>query len=218
MNHHFSRITLTPEGINHRVQMMSHHSYDLHKEMWNLFPGEPDANRGFLYSIMDDGRTIYMVSEREPVFNNYWAVESKPYDPVVKKGGTYRFRLCANPTVARTIDGKHHRHDVVMDLKCRLRDEGITLSQNDIVDRAVTQWIIRKGEDNGFSVATDRLLIHSYERNQTSKGRGSRIVFSTVVIEGILTVTDVESFHNALFKGIGSAKGFGCGLLMLRHI
>ena len=219
MSHYFSRIALTPEGVDYKIRMMSHHSYDLHKEMWNLFPGEPDADRSFLYSIMDDGKTVLMVSEREPVFNNYWSVESKSYDPVISEGDSFRFRICANPTVANSISGKHQRHDVVMNLKRKLREEGVELSQNEIVQRAVTEWMVRKAGLNGFSVDENSLLIHSYEKNETFKQQnGKKIVFSTATIEGSLTVKDKDKFRKALFCGIGSAKGFGCGMLMIRRI
>ena len=36
--------------------------------------------------------------------------------------------------------------------------------------------------------------------------------------EGVLRVTDLEKFRNALLHGIGSAKAFGFGLLVIAPI
>ena len=195
---------------------MSCDSYDIHKEVWDLFPGMPDSDRDFIYSVMDDGRTIYMVSSKEPVSNNNWSVESKEYDPKLHEGDVFRFRLLANPTVMKTADGKHKRHDVVMDLKQKLRSEGRPFDMNDIINVSVSNWMERKASLNGFEVDRDSLMIHSYTRNESRKG-GKTITFSTVVIEGTLMVKDVSLFKDCLCKGIGSAKGFGCGLLMIKR-
>ena len=43
------------------------------------------------------------------------------------------------------------------------------------------------------------------------EGRTGKI--QTVIFDGILTVTDTESFDRQLKQGIGPAKAFGCGLL-----
>ncbi|MEA2080768.1 MAG: type I-E CRISPR-associated protein Cas6/Cse3/CasE [Pseudomonadota bacterium] len=45
---------------------------------------------------------------------------------------------------------------------------------------------------------------------------GKEINFSTLDYSGLLTVTDPELFKAALFQGIGPAKAFGCGLLLVR--
>ena len=217
MTHYFSRIVLTKQGLESRIRDTSYNSYDIHKEVWGLFPGMPDSNRDFVYSIMDDGRTIYMVSSREPLFNDHWMVESKEYDPKINPGDVFRFRLLANPTVMKTKDNKHKRHDVVMDLKQKLRAEGKEFDMNSIVNSSVSDWVERKASLNGFKVDHKSLMIHSYTSNKSQKG-DRKIIFSTAIIEGVLMVTDVESFKNCLFKGIGSAKGFGCGMLMIKHV
>lgn len=216
MTHYFSRITLTEEGLKHRIRNMSADSYDVHREVWDLFPGMPDSNREFVYSVMDDGRTIYMVSTNKPLYNAYMSVESKEYDPTLHQFDVFRFRLLANPTVMRSIDGKRIRHDVVMDLKTKLRTEGKQLGMNEIMNTAVSDWLVRKAGLNGFEVDKESLMIHSYSRNESRKGR-NKIVISTVIIEGTLMVKDVETFRHALFNGIGSAKGFGCGMLMIKR-
>lgn len=207
---------MTEAGSTNRIRGMSDRTYDIHKEMWGLFPGRPDSNRDFIYCVMDDGRTVYMVSASEPVFNESWSVESKAYNPIVSVGDVYSFRLKANPTVANSTTGKHQRHDVVMDLKRRLRQDGIQKNMAEIEAEAVSEWMVRKGGLNGFAVEPSDLSVHSYEAVSFPR-QNERVSFSTVVIEGRLVVTEPDAFRNALFNGIGTAKGFGCGLLMIRR-
>jgi CRISPR system Cascade subunit CasE len=45
---------------------------------------------------------------------------------------------------------------------------------------------------------------------------GNRISFSSIDCSGCLTVTDTARFESALMKGVGPAKAFGCGLLLIR--
>ena len=39
----------------------------------------------------------------------------------------------------------------------------------------------------------------------------------TLDFGGILTVVDPERFIEALYQGVGSAKAFGCGLMLVRR-
>jgi CRISPR system Cascade subunit CasE len=47
---------------------------------------------------------------------------------------------------------------------------------------------------------------------------GKGIALSTLDFEGHLTVANAEIFRTALFSGIGPAKAFGCGLLLVRRV
>ena len=48
--------------------------------------------------------------------------------------------------------------------------------------------------------------------------KNGRLRFSTVDFSAELTVIDPGKFDKALLDGIGHAKAFGCGLLLLRRI
>jgi CRISPR system Cascade subunit CasE len=52
-----------------------------------------------------------------------------------------------------------------------------------------------------------------------SKRAGSpRITLSTATFQGRLRVTDPDAVRNALLSGIGTAKGYGQGLLTLASL
>ncbi|MGL4892684.1 MAG: type I-E CRISPR-associated protein Cas6/Cse3/CasE, partial [Aeromonas veronii] len=60
--------------------------------------------------------------------------------------------------------------------------------------------------------------VGSYRQHALHKpGRRDAIRFSSVDYEGLLEVTDPGRLVETLAHGIGRAKAFGCGLLMLRR-
>lgn len=217
MSHYFSRITLTEDGIRELSRNGPVDSYNIHREMWSLFPDGPDKDRDFVYAVSEGGRRIYCVSDRVPQCDSKkWLIETKPYDPTIQEGDVYRFHTCVNPTVANSNTGKHQRHDVVMDLKRRIRESGENVPMHDIIQRSVTDWFIRKGTLNGFEpVNGPELLISSYRHHESYKAGVHKIVYSSVDIDGYVRVTDPDRFRQMLFRGLGSAKGFGCGMFMI---
>ena len=69
-------------------------------------------------------------------------------------------------------------------------------------------------EKDGF--AANGYLQHQFSRtNKPDSPTG--VQFSTVDLSGELVVSDVERFSKVLSHGLGSAKAFGCGLLMVRR-
>ena len=92
-----------------------------------------------------------------------------------------------------------------------------------IVDDALGKWMIRQGQLHGFSLAKDdnkqcKLQNSAYHWHSIKADKGKKSGFSSVDFLGDLKVTDVEKFTKALFGGIGRAKAFGCGLLLIRRI
>ncbi len=91
-----------------------------------------------------------------------------------------------------------------------------------IVDDALEKWMIRQGERHGFSLAKDDnnqyKLQNSAYRWHSIKADKKKSGFSSVDFLGDLEIIDVEKFTKALFRGIGRAKAFGCGLMLVRRI
>lgn len=51
-----------------------------------------------------------------------------------------------------------------------------------------------------------------------NRGKNDRLRFSSVDFAGELIVRDAAEVGNALTQGIGQAKAFGCGLLLVRRL
>ena len=92
-----------------------------------------------------------------------------------------------------------------------------------IVDDALEKWMIRQGERHGFSLAKDdnnqyKLQNSAYRWHSIKADKGIKSGFSSVDFLGDLEITDVAKFTKALFGGVGRAKAFGCGLMLVRRI
>ncbi len=198
-------------------------AYHTHSLIWDLFTDGPERKRDFIYrqDAVHGLPAFFCVSKRAPNDRKgIWIVEPKPYAPVVKKDQVFSFVLRANPIRAKRDDEhKQHRHDVVMEAKTRLKEKqgGLPL-EADIVQEAGFVWLAQKGEANGFSIRGEDIRADSYLQHRFKKTKGNHeIRISTIDFTGLLTVTDPDAFIRALFAGIGPAKGFGCGMMMIKR-
>jgi CRISPR system Cascade subunit CasE len=152
-----------------------------------------------------DREQILAVSERQPRATRFWTVEGiKPYTPKLSAGEALRFALRANATITR--DGK--RHDPLINA----RHTGDTRPTREIAAELYPQWLRRQGERSGFEVLD--VLVGSRARHQGLKD-GKVITFWTADLSGVLKVCDGATFLNALTNGVGHARAFGAGLLLV---
>lgn len=156
-------------------------------------------------------------------------------DPVLDATGLPKKR----ETGKRAGEIKHKviRHDVVMQAKKQLlaehgfskeakwadwKDEISKPLLYELVQKHCAVWLDGVAERNGFEIArtaddAPRIQVDSYGQNKASKSDHD-IRFSTVDFSGELRVTNPELLQQTLFNGIGHAKAFGCGLLLVRRI
>lgn len=226
---YMSRASLRPEAVKNksfwRLTRDFGNTYRIHRIVWSLFAEDPDKKRDFLYrqDEINGLPMFYFVSEDWPDGSTaLWDMESKEYKPALYSGQRLVFSLRANPIVSkRDENGKQHRHDVVMDAKTRMEEEGISKSEipqiTEIVQKEGVKWLKRKGIDNGFEVDENQMIATGYRCNRFYKPKGKHSVnISTIDFSGILTVTEPDIFLKALYGGIGPAKSFGCGLLLVK--
>jgi CRISPR system Cascade subunit CasE len=182
--------------------------YELHRTIMSAFPDRKDGGPGrVLFRVEErsenpEGKAILVQSSHSPDWEKidrplgYFLIppEHKEFDPIFVVGQILSFRLMANPTVKR--DGK------------RL---GLLKDEEQI------DWINRKAERNGF-FPIKVINIPKEDRNGRKPGQESPLTFHAVLYEGTLRVDDPVRFKNALESGIGSAKGFGLGLLSVAKV
>jgi CRISPR system Cascade subunit CasE len=216
-----SRIDLSPEAATSRhLGPMLASPYSLHKAVWSLFADHADRQRDFLYRLdWHAGRpTLWTLSDRPPrPLPELWNARTRKLRPVLRAGERLRFSLRANPALTR--DGK--RHDVVMEAKLRLRDASVPKTawptEAQLAQEHGTAWLVRHAGGRGFVVDPAQVLVDSYEVHTFKKPQGREVRFATCDFHGLLTVTDVDAFLHALRRGVGHAKGFGCGLFLIRR-
>ncbi|OUN01215.1 MAG: type I-E CRISPR-associated protein Cas6/Cse3/CasE [Firmicutes bacterium ZCTH02-B6] len=119
----------------------------------------------------------------------------------LKAGRVLRFRLRANPT--RKIDTKSGPNGE------KRNGRRVPLTGVD----AQLAWLRRKAGDHGFEILDASVtatgaseLIYSHSTGRT---------LQSVLFEGRLIVRDPTRFRDALERGIGPGKAYGCGLLSI---
>lgn len=208
----FDRYALARRGV-----------YEAHQALWDVFSDGPDRTRDFLYREMEPG-TFLAVSSREPAPRpELMRSQIKSYAPRLRAGERVLFSLRVNP-VRKTRDerGKQVRHDIVQDLRKRLLADGTPGEELpprlDLAEQAAQGWLAARGERLGLAPEDATLMAEAYDNQRFRKARGGRqVVVSTLDLRGFATVTDPDALRTALFAGIGPAKAYGCGLLLVRR-
>jgi CRISPR-associated protein Cas6/Cse3/CasE subtype I-E len=88
------------------------------------------------------------------------------------------------------------------------------------------EWLSGVAKKKGFELVPNTLAIKNYQRILHPKHKGSvksmqefekAEKLSLLDVTGYLKVTDTELFLNTLTKGIGHAKAWGCGLMLIKR-
>lgn len=217
---YLSRLELLPEAAASPQMLVELADvYKEHQAIWRLLADSPDRRRDFLFRRESSGYGArwYVLSERQPRDERgMWKIETKEIEPKLEAGQQLQFAVRVNPTVAKTREGRSSaRHDVVMDAKRRLGKEERRGAEADLVQRAGIAWLEKRAERNGFRFKPAEVQVDGYRQHAAGKGAGIR--FSTVEIAGRLTITDTARFRAMLCGGLGPAKSFGCGLVLVHR-
>lgn len=214
---------LLPEGSGERA-------YAAHQLVWSLFAGDEARKRDFLFREVDPAlagnytRPAFMVlsAQRPSSDHPFLDVETKPFEPVLRKGQRLWFSLRANPVRQATHQAEHKRRDVVMHALYDLPPEERATARPLAIQQAGLAWLEGQGERNGFRLPTPEdedqptLRIDGYEQLRIPR-LGRKGVVSVLEFDGELEVTNPEAFLSRLAAGFGRARAFGCGLMLIRR-
>lgn len=189
-----------------------------HRLVWALFSDGPDRRRDFLWRQDRPGEFLAL-SDRPPnPLHDIFQIDSKPFEPALSVGDRLAFRLHANPVISEPRPGEKRgkRQDVVMHaLYATPRGERAEARLETAI-AAGRAWLARQGVANGF-VPMGEVGVDGYETCVIPRRDLVPIRHGVMDLEGVLTVTDPERFLSALARGFGSAKAFGCGLMLIRR-
>ncbi|MCX6566616.1 MAG: type I-E CRISPR-associated protein Cas6/Cse3/CasE [Candidatus Aminicenantes bacterium] len=198
-------------GLDNALSIGMVDSYAWHQRLWDCFSSSSETKRNFLTRVdmLESGFRLWLLSPMKPIRPEWCPLESfsiKEISPSFLSHRIYNFDLLANPTKRLS------RRDTAGN-KIPVGKRIPLTSQDDL-----REWIIRKAEMGGFKLSEDKPLeIGPMVQNQFRKkehfGNHGGVRF-----RGSLVVTDQEKFRETYSKGIGSAKGFGYGLLLLAPV
>jgi len=189
-----------------------HNAYVWHQRLWRLFPDIPSGKRApFLYSWMQAGNPakggeLLLLSCLEPLgrADGVQILSTKPFTPVLHAGQQLLFRLVANPT--RLITDTHSRPSKRNRGKCR-----VPL----IKEEEQKNWLMRKlkhvAEMGAVAIHANPLV-----RFRKPGSYAGKVV--PVTYEGVLRVSNAQALADLIGRGIGPAKAFGCGLMLVRRV
>lgn len=127
------------------------------------------------------------------------SAETKIYDSFLNslvKGMKMRFRVVLNP-VRILSKGKGNR--------------GNTKPIYNVEGQA--NYLLERSEKNGFFLKHDDFFIIERGISILKKTNRKYVRLNKVVYEGVLTISDVETFKKALASGIGRHKAYGFGMM-----
>lgn len=170
----------------------------------------------------------YLLSEEgisNPVYKNVAVLYMG-----LRNGQTLSFSLRANPT--KRIFKPSKGDDILKGKRVAL------LREEEQID-----WLVRKGDERekgcpgGFEVLTKEIqeqndeikqIVHvnttpegkqtGYKKDKNDERREHRLTHLSVHFDGLLRITDPDAFRETLIRGIGPAKAFGCGLMLVKRV
>ena len=215
---YLSRLILNPRS--RRVQREIGEPYQMHRSLMRAFADDlAEGDERVLYRLEQPARggALSLLVQSWTLPDWSWLAEPggrgyllpvgepnpavKSFDPKLAPGQVLAFRLRANPTVKRTVEGKKKR--------LALYAEG-----------AQIEWLQRKAEQGGFRVLSARSTNEPDAGGwagwqEGRHGGRHKLKLFAVRFDGTLQVADPGRLREAVRRGIGSGKGLGFGLLSL---
>ena len=183
--------------------------YQWHKGIWKCFPGSPDGRRDFLFRLdeMPGGVLAHVLCGREPLrpdicAGEHWQCRAVP-DSFLEHS-RYRFDVVCNPARkvrAYDADGQRKKNS----------NRKAVLSGDE-----QEAWFLRKARDGGFAVQQGLRIDPCRSHLFRKEGQDGTHIAARFC--GVLEVQDRDLFRHCFRCGIGSARGFGFGLLLLAPV
>lgn len=201
----------------------------LHAAVLAGFLPDTASRQRVLWRLDSDGRhnlDLYVVSVARPSLDALVEQAGWSANPVwrtadygrfldrLEGGQRWIFRLVANPVKSIRPGGDDHAARAG-----RQRGHRVPLVTVD----AQTEWLLSRAPRLGFTVPNGGAGVPNLALSNRTRLRFQRrteteartVTLEAVQYDGVLEVTDARALRTALTAGIGSGKGYGCGLMTL---
>ena len=175
------------------------------RTLWRL--DTPERHQLDLYVVSPVAPSLEAMADQAgwPSQATWRTADYTPFLAALDTSQRWVFRLRANPVKSIRPDAGGRGNRVA------LTDE-----------RAQGEWLFTRAARHGFEVVPGEHgpnLRVVERRTERFRRRGVHdVTLSTATFEGVLEVRDPELLRAALTLGIGSAKGYGCGLMTLAPV
>ncbi|HEX8237993.1 MAG TPA: type I-E CRISPR-associated protein Cas6/Cse3/CasE [Abditibacteriaceae bacterium] len=219
----FSKLLLNPHS--REVLRDLRDPYQLHRTLSRAWgEGDEYEQARVLFRVESAAEHVSVLlvqSQRAPAWDKlpskyfHAAPQTKEWQPAVQAGQMLAFRLRANPTVKR--DGKRwglYRESEQLEwIGRKALQHGFELGQVTATKEGQPQRAPGRTKPNVQFWRDSIAACPQRDKGNVLTERTAPAVFCAARFDGILCVKDVEVFLHALHNGVGSAKGFGFGLL-----
>lgn len=190
---YLSKITMS-----YKMALSKHlnNPYCLHQWIWTCFDVPANKKRDFLfrYDLLGENVRILILSLITPKVESYAKIETTEFSNSFLEYKKYKFQIKVNPVFRRNSD---HRRVALYD------------------ESKLIEWITIKFEKIG-------LIVEQVEVSQPQKmifnKHQKKITIVSVDMKGVVSVANIDKFKCGFSVGVGSAKGFGLGMLMLQPV
>ena len=183
-------------------------TYDWHQRVWQAFGGRGAQTRDFLIRVdrKEEAYRVLILSRSVPAKPDWCPTDcfgTKAIPDDFFAHPRYRFSLLANPTKKLRVENA--------DGSRKKNGRRVPVTQRD----ELVAWFQHKSAAGGFTINADSLRTIPRGREFFHKDGTSHGTHAAVEFQGELTVTDPVQLRATVASGIGSAKAFGFGLLVL---
>jgi CRISPR system Cascade subunit CasE len=195
---------------NRKVQQDLSNAHALHQSIMHSFPDEQRekarADWQILFRHEPDSAVVLVQStaEAQPDWErlppDYLTdCDCKPLDAMLENlqvNQVLQFRLQANPSK-------------------RSKETGKTIALTRKEDRLL--WLERQAARSGFEILEiDTVPVPDIYGRKPKVSAPIKII--SVLFQGVLRITEIELFRQALQQGIGRGRAYGCGLLSIAKL
>lgn len=176
----------------------------MHFAVQNFFSSSR-KDAGVLYRVDWEHNALYMQSKVMPDMRNR-----------TLSGFTFNTMISMDDTIKNFANGKQFRFDLlaspVKKIHIENKPRSIKVFLKD--EQARKEWLQRKGEQGGFHIVNVTENVCDFPKVNHPKSGAFKC--PSVQFTGTLEITDVDKFYKTYSDGVGLARAYGHGMLLLR--
>ena len=194
-----------------------------HHLVWSLF-GDRGRDRHFLYRMTGPTAAApILIASAEPPQDKHdlWNLEVKSLRLLdgMAAGDRVEWSLRVNATVRSRLGTTRESSasHCIVDRALRGGAKGTSMK---VAAQVVPVWLAARLAATGLEAPAEDMVVQAYDKRRFGHGPNDRrppVVIATTDVVGSGVVRDADAVRKVMREGIGRAKAYGCGLLLVRR-